>query len=63
MEDWTYSDSDAELIDEAFCRKHGPSTVVKAGTFSGYAGGLCYFWKLACGCTLLDESDDVRVAE
>ena len=61
MEEWTCSDD--EMDDIAFCRKHGPTTILKTGTFSGYSGGVCSFWKLACGCTLIDESDDIYCAE
>jgi hypothetical protein len=49
--------------EEAFCRKHGSNVVVKTGTFSGYAGDVCYYWKLVCGCTLIGESDDILAAE
>ena len=61
MEELPYTDE--EIEEEAFCRRHGPTTVEKSGTFSGYAGGVCSFWKLACGCTLIDESDDIHSAE
>ena len=52
-----------DIEEEAFCRRHGPTTVIKSGTFSGYEGGVCSFWKLTCGCTLIDESDDIHSAE
>ena len=61
MEDLSFSDE--EFDDEAFCRTHGPTTVVKTGTYTGYAGGVCTFWKLSCGCTLIDEFDDIHCAE
>jgi|WetSurMetagenome_2_1015567.scaffolds.fasta_scaffold1706994_1 hypothetical protein len=60
-DDWVYSDE--EMDDVAFCRKHGPTSIVQTGTFSGYSGGVCSFWKLECGCTLIDESDDIHCAE
>jgi hypothetical protein len=57
-----------EFIDEssepeAFCRKHGVSHVIKTGTMDGYAGSVCYYWKLECGCTLIGDMDDVLAAE
>jgi len=42
--------------------KHGDTTIVGFGSFTGYAGGKCYVTELACGCTDLDESADVRAA-
>ena len=42
--------------------KHGDTTIVEFGSFTGYAGGKCYVTELACGCTDLDESADVRAA-
>lgn len=48
---------------EAFCRKHGTTLVTKTGTLDGYNGGVCTFWKLACGCTLIDEDGDIESAK
>ena len=48
---------------EAFCRKHGPTLVVKTGLLDGYNGGVCTFWKLECGCTIIDEDGDIETAK
>jgi hypothetical protein len=36
--------------------------VLEEGSFTGFAGGTSFWYKLACGHTVLDESDDVRAA-
>lgn len=48
--------------EEAFCKKHGSTTVVKTGIMDGYAGEVCYFWKLECGCTLIGDVDDIMTS-
>lgn len=53
---------DTELDDQAVCPRHGPTTVVSSGTYTGYAGGRCYYAELGCGCTDADESGDVEAA-
>jgi len=54
-----YVDYEAEV----FCKRHGPTTVVRTGVLDGYDGGVCTFWKLECGCTLIDEEGDINSAE
>jgi hypothetical protein len=53
-----------ELCAEATepCRLHGEQEYARAGSFTGFAGGTSYFWELACGCWLADESGDVAAA-
>jgi len=51
-----------EPSDAITCRLHGYTTVTDEGTTRGFAGGAIYWAKLACGCGLVDESDDVRAA-
>jgi hypothetical protein len=48
---------------DAFCRKHGISSVIKTGIMDGYAGSVCYYWKLECGCVLVSDVDDMLTAE
>ncbi len=44
------------------CKKHGPQAVDGVDTYTGFAGGTCYWYRLACGCQIVDESDDLRAA-
>jgi hypothetical protein len=44
------------------CKKHGPQEVVDSDSYTGFAGGSCYWYRLACGCQQVDESDDIRAA-
>jgi hypothetical protein len=46
----------------AECAKHGLQRVTDVHTWTGFAGGSCWAADLACGCTLADESDDLRAA-
>jgi hypothetical protein len=46
----------------AKCSAHGWREVVDNGTFTGYAGGRSSWIELSCGCSQLDESEDVRAA-
>lgn len=55
-------DADGEPYTET-CRTHGEQLVTESVGFTGYAGGSCFADTLACGCTIVDESDDVRAAE
>ena len=48
--------------DTAPCETHGEQAVVASGDFTGFAGGACAWAELACGCTLVDESADIRAA-
>jgi hypothetical protein len=42
--------------------EHGVQEIVDGGSFTGFAGGSCYWTELACGCYDMDESDDIRAA-
>lgn len=44
------------------CVKHGWQLVTDHGVSTGFAGGRVYWANLACGCSDIDESDDVRAA-
>lgn len=44
------------------CEKHGATFIADERAYSGFAGGSCYWWKLACGCESVDESDDLRAS-
>jgi hypothetical protein len=44
------------------CRRHGEQEIESQGSGSGFAGGTVYWLRLACGCTEMDESGDVRAA-
>jgi hypothetical protein len=44
------------------CRRHGEQEIESQGSGSGFAGGTVYWIRLACGCTEMDESGDVRAA-
>jgi len=44
------------------CRLHGWQLVTEEGSGPGFAGGMVYWAALACGCTDMDESGDVRAA-
>lgn len=44
------------------CPKHGQVTITDSGSYTGFAGGTCYWAELSCGCHDVDESDDVRAA-
>lgn len=46
----------------ATCLVHGTQSVTRSGSFTGYAGGRCYWAALACGCELSDESNDYEAA-
>jgi hypothetical protein len=43
-------------------RGHGEQEIASQGLGSGFAGGTIYWIVLACGCTNMDESDDIRAA-
>jgi hypothetical protein len=45
------------------CSKHGTQSITDSDTYTGFAGGGCYWHQLACGCHSVDESADVRAAE
>lgn len=38
-------------------------TVMEADSFLGYAGGRCYTTTLSCGCTTMDDSNDMWAAQ
>lgn len=44
------------------CTQHGDVEIAEQGSYTGYAGGRCWFIRLSCGCTANDESADVRAA-
>jgi len=48
--------------DAVFCEKHGETEIVTEFGFTGYAGGKCFGYEYACGCTSLDESNDLSAA-
>lgn len=48
---------------ESVCAQHPDATVTDVQEYTGFAGGKCYAYTLSCGCSALDESDDVRAAE
>jgi hypothetical protein len=59
---WQEVDSDeSELV---WCPRgeHGLQEVINQGSFVGHAGGRSYFVELACGCTDMDETNDVNAA-
>ncbi len=41
---------------------HGMQEIHEVGSFTGFAGGRSYFCVLACGCTDLDETNDLNAA-
>jgi hypothetical protein len=41
---------------------HGMQEIVDGGSFTGFAGGRCYYTELACGCIDMDETNDVNAA-
>ena len=45
-----------------YCQQHGRQNIARTAQFTGYAGGLCFYAVLTCGCTDLDESADLRAA-
>jgi hypothetical protein len=56
--------SDNSLVDTWPCPKgHGNREILESSTYTGFAGGTCYWMMLDCGCCVVDESDDVRAAE
>jgi hypothetical protein len=56
--DWT---DDNEDEDE--CPKHGQVNVMDWGSYTGFAGGSCYWVRLSCGCQPHDESNDLLAAQ
>lgn len=52
------------LIDppQGECRDHGWQLVTSHGVSTGFAGGRVYWANLACGCSDVDESGDLRAA-
>lgn len=44
------------------CPQHGATAITDQGSGQGFAGGSVYWANLACGCTDLDESADLRAA-
>ena len=54
--------SSPEVGDDVECDKHGVQQIADEFSFSGYAGGRCFGFELSCGCTSLDESNDVAAA-
>jgi hypothetical protein len=44
------------------CSKHGEQDIVEEGSFTGFAGGACYWWLMSCGCYDQDESNDIAAA-
>jgi len=44
------------------CRTHGYVFMTDSGSGEGFAGGRVWHATLACGCYLMDESDDLRAA-
>lgn len=54
--------SSPEEGDDAYCEKHGDVTIIDEFSFTGYAGGKCFGFELSCGCTSLDESNDIAAA-
>ena len=51
-----------QSADFVVCPDHGYTTVLESGSGGGFAGGRIYWAELACGCTDVDESADVRAA-
>jgi hypothetical protein len=51
-----------EHVGVRWCTKHGATKSIEFGSFTGYAGGTCYFERFECGCSDLDESADVAAA-
>jgi hypothetical protein len=42
--------------------RHGEQEFASMGSGSGFAGGTIYWTVFACGCTEMDESDDIEAA-
>ena len=55
-------DASGEEEDRAHCPEHGWQAVTGSGSYTGFAGGGCSWWTMACGCTSADESADLRAA-
>lgn len=45
-----------------YCPRHGSTVITANLVYTGYAGGCCIAVELACGCTDVDESNDIRAA-
>lgn len=45
------------------CATHGTQPVLASHYWTGFAGGACSADTLECGCTIADESADLRAAE
>ena len=63
IEDYTPEELLAmEDDNDSYCMTHPDATITEEGGYSGFAGGSCYWATLSCGCTIVDEDDDVRAA-
>jgi hypothetical protein len=48
---------------QGWCGTHNSWQLLRdCGSGRGFAGGTIYWATLACGCTDMDESDDIRAA-
>lgn len=46
-----------------WCPEHeSPQQITEAESVTGFAGGDIDFYTLACGCKVVDDSDDVAAA-
>jgi hypothetical protein len=54
---------DETVTEYVTCDEHGAVTVVREGSYTGFAGGRCTYADLSCGCTTADESADLRAAQ
>lgn len=63
MDDAESEPYDVEPTQRIECAEHGDQRVTDTQTFTGFAGGRCYVWTLACGHAIADESDDLRAAQ
>lgn len=67
--DWQAEDGSPVILlvvadepETAECPKHGQQRISDSGSFIGFAGGRSYYVTLACGCTDLDETNDINAA-